>query len=77
MSSSPLPYWIAALLTSSPDARPVPLVNPEKPGTVTAAALMKGPFTNDVRPRSHFQILSNPFCIFFWVTTLSQYVRLV
>ena len=40
MSSSPLPYWIAALLTSSPDTKPVPLVNPEKPATVTSAALL-------------------------------------
>ena len=41
MSSSPLPYWIAALLTSSPDTKPVPLVNPEKPATVTSGALLK------------------------------------
>ena len=41
MSSSPLPYWIAALLTSSPDTKPVPLVNPEKPAAVTSAALLR------------------------------------
>ena len=41
MSSSPLPYWMAALLTSSPDTKPVPLVNPEKPATVTSATLLR------------------------------------
>ncbi len=39
MSSSPFLYWVAALATSSPEQKPVAIVDLEKPVTVVAAIL--------------------------------------